>query len=208
MSPFCSVIFLGFCSVLSFGSCFFVFSFWQPPCVCFYVLVGLLHLLGRVALCSRCLVGPSGTASPVREAGGDSDLASACTCLLCDGGVTQQRSSGLCQQVCLGESCPPALTLISDASLPPPVSLVPFELLSWCWSSTWSWCWGWDQVPVHRPFKRNCLGLQPPTHLASICTSSHSQRLGGLTSQPWNPGQAGGPGVGLEPLAPQGDLCS
>ena len=31
------IFFLEFCSVLSFGQCFFV-SFWQPTCVCFYVL--------------------------------------------------------------------------------------------------------------------------------------------------------------------------
>ena len=30
--------FLEFWSVFLFGPCFFVFSFWQPPCVCFYVL--------------------------------------------------------------------------------------------------------------------------------------------------------------------------
>ena len=32
------VLFLGFCSALSFGPCFFVSSIWQPPCVCFCVL--------------------------------------------------------------------------------------------------------------------------------------------------------------------------
>ena len=30
--------FSGVWSVLSFGPCFFISSFWQPPCVCFYVL--------------------------------------------------------------------------------------------------------------------------------------------------------------------------
>ena len=39
--------FLKSCSVLSFGPCFFVSSFWQPPCFCFYVL-------GRAAL-TLCL---------------------------------------------------------------------------------------------------------------------------------------------------------
>ena len=33
-----SSFFLEFSSVLSFGPCFFVSSFWQAPCVCFYVL--------------------------------------------------------------------------------------------------------------------------------------------------------------------------
>ena len=40
-------IFLEFWSVASSGPCFFVSSFWQPPCVCSYVL-------GRVAMTS-CL---------------------------------------------------------------------------------------------------------------------------------------------------------
>ena len=45
---FCLVLFLVFCSFLSFGLCFFVSSIWQPPCVCFCVL-------GRAALtpCKR-----------------------------------------------------------------------------------------------------------------------------------------------------------
>ena len=47
LSPFCLVLFLGFCSVLSFGPYFFVSSIWQPPCVCFCVL-------GRAAL-TPCL---------------------------------------------------------------------------------------------------------------------------------------------------------
>ena len=40
LSPFCLVLFLEFCYALSFGTCFsfFVYSSWQPPCVCFYVL--------------------------------------------------------------------------------------------------------------------------------------------------------------------------
>ena len=50
LSPFCSVLFLEFCSVLSFGPYFFVSSFWQPPCVCFCVL-------GRAAL-TPCLSAP------------------------------------------------------------------------------------------------------------------------------------------------------
>ena len=33
----------------------------------------------------------------------------------------------------LGECCPPALTLMSDTSLPPGMTLVPFKLLCWCW---------------------------------------------------------------------------
>ena len=46
----------------SFGPCCLVSSFWQPPCVCFYVLGGAAMSPGlcRVALCSRCLTGLSG----------------------------------------------------------------------------------------------------------------------------------------------------
>ncbi|KAF6088476.1 hypothetical protein HJG60_008301 [Phyllostomus discolor] len=33
-----SILFSSFSGVLSFAPCFFVSSFWQPPCVCFYVL--------------------------------------------------------------------------------------------------------------------------------------------------------------------------
>ena len=46
---------------------FFVFSFWLLACVCFYVLnrAATSPSLGRVALCIKCPVGPSGTVSPV-----------------------------------------------------------------------------------------------------------------------------------------------
>ena len=37
LSPFHLVLFLGFCSVLTFGPYFFVSSIWQPPlCLCLY----------------------------------------------------------------------------------------------------------------------------------------------------------------------------
>ena len=57
LSPFCLVSFLEFWSVLWFGPCFFVSSFWQPPCVCFYVLgrAAMLPCLSSMAYCSRCL---------------------------------------------------------------------------------------------------------------------------------------------------------
>ena len=71
LSPFCLVLFLKFWSLLSFGPCFFVFSFWQPPCICFHVLAGAATSLGlvRVALYSVCTVGFSDTASPITQAG-------------------------------------------------------------------------------------------------------------------------------------------
>ena len=55
LSPFCLVLFLEFCSVLSLGPCFFFSSFWQPPCVCFYVLgtAALTPCLSSMASCRK-----------------------------------------------------------------------------------------------------------------------------------------------------------
>ena len=66
LPPFFLVLFLELCSVLSFGTCFFVFPFWLPTCVSFYVLnrAAMSSGLSRVALCSRCAIGPSGTVFP------------------------------------------------------------------------------------------------------------------------------------------------
>ena len=65
------VFFLGFCSVLSFGTYFFVLSFWLPPCVCFYALgrAAMHPGFGRTALCSKCLGGCCGTAYLITQAG-------------------------------------------------------------------------------------------------------------------------------------------
>ena len=65
-------LFNRFGSVLSFQTCSLVFSFWQPLCVCFYVVGrGAMHpRLGRVHLSSRCSVGSSGTASLITRAWG------------------------------------------------------------------------------------------------------------------------------------------
>ena len=59
------VIFLEFCPILSLGIYFFIPSFLLPLCVCAYVLnrSALFPSLGRVALCSRCPIGPSGAIS-------------------------------------------------------------------------------------------------------------------------------------------------
>ena len=68
LSQFCLGNFLEFCLVLSFATflccccccCCFI---WLPLCVCFYVLcrASTSPGLGRVALCSRCPIGLSGT---------------------------------------------------------------------------------------------------------------------------------------------------
>ena len=65
-SPFCLVLFLELFSVLSFGTCLFVSTFWQPPCVCFPALGKAVMSpgLSRVNLRSRCPVGPNGSVSP------------------------------------------------------------------------------------------------------------------------------------------------
>ena len=46
----------------------------------------------------------------------------------------QKRYNGHCLQFCMGGSCPPALALMPDTSVPPCVPLVPFKVLPWYWS--------------------------------------------------------------------------
>ena len=50
------------------------------------------------------------------------------------GGRVQKRDNGLCLPFCLGESCPPALTLMLDTLVPPCMPLIPFKVLPWHWS--------------------------------------------------------------------------
>lgn len=56
-------MFLKFCFFLSFGTYFSVFSFPPNFCIYFCVLDGMVSFpdLGAVALCRRCLMGPSTT---------------------------------------------------------------------------------------------------------------------------------------------------
>ena len=51
LTPF----FLDLCSALSYGFCFFVFPYWLPFCVCFYILSKTPKTSGliSIALCSR-----------------------------------------------------------------------------------------------------------------------------------------------------------
>ena len=54
---------------------------------------------------------------------------------LCVGeGEVQKRDNGFCLSFCLGESCPPALTLMLDTLVPPCMPLIPFKVLPWHWS--------------------------------------------------------------------------
>ena len=100
-------------------------------------------------------------------------------------GRAQKRNYDLWQHFRLGKSCPSAVSLMPDNSVPPHMSLMTFNLLLWCWSS--------EEVSpsksVHELFKRNCLGLQKllsPT--ASIPSSFYSQKLWRfifLALEPW-----------------------
>ena len=99
------------------------------------------------------------------------------TCQLCGWlcwGRAQKRNSGLCQYVSLGESCPPALILMSYNSVPPCMSLVSFNLLPPCWSSQGVTL----SKFMHGPFKRNLQGVQQLlSSTASIPAEFYSQKL-------------------------------
>ena len=51
------------------------------------------------------------------------------------GGRVEKRNNGLCSPFCLGESCPPALALMPDTSVPSSMPLVLFKLLPQFWIS-------------------------------------------------------------------------
>ena len=106
------------------------------------------------------------------------------------------KGTGLCQHFCLGESCPPALALMPDTSVPPCI----FLLLSCCYRAgaqrEWvlvSLCGGplrgtaWDSRSLHLTRPQSPLVFTAD----AMGTSPGSGALG------W------GPGVGLGPLAPQ-----
>ena len=71
-----------------------------------------------------------GGVNSVSQVDGVSDM----TCWLCVVRA-QKRNSSLWQHFCLGESCPAALALMPDNSLPPHMSLMLFNLRPRCWSS-------------------------------------------------------------------------
>ena len=118
-------------------------------------------------------------------------------------GRAKKREDGLCPHFCLGESCapppplPPALTLMPDFrelnSVPPRTSVVPYKLLSQCWSSNRAS----PSKCVCGPIKRNCL------EFAATPSGFHCQKLWGLLFPAREP-CTGGTGVGLGPLTPQG----
>ena len=119
------------------------------------------------------------------------------------GGRAQKRNSGLCPQVCLGESCPPALVLMPVSSVPPCMSLMPFKLLCWCWSS--------EGVSLSKSvcgfFERNRLVFQQFLPLTQFMLISVDKSYGDVSSWHWNPG-LGRPVVGLGLLTPKISLLN
>ena len=98
--------------------------------------------------------------------------------------MSQKRSNSLCQNFCLGESCPPALTLMLDNSVPPHMSLMSFNLLLQHWSSEGVS----PSKSVHRPCKRNCLGFQQSVfHSLNPCWFLQLEVME-TSSWHWNPG--------------------
>ena len=98
--------------------------------------------------------------------------------------MAQKRNDGFCPLFCLGQGCPPALTLMPDTSVPSFVPLVPFKLLPWCWSSegvSLSKC-------VYGFFKENCLGLQKFLPLTQSPLVFAARSYGDLSSWHRNPG--------------------
>ena len=99
----------------------------------------------------------------------------------------QKRVNGLCPPFCVGESCPPALALMPDTSVPFRMPLVPFKLLHQCWSS--------EGVILSKSvrgfFKRNRLELLKFLLLTQSPLVFAARSFGDLSSCPWNPGQGG-----------------
>ena len=122
----------------------------------------------------------------------------ALTCLLCQGKV-QKRENCLCLPFCLGESCPPALALVPDTSVPPCIPQLPFKLLPQCQNSEGVSL----HKSLHRSFKRNCLGLQK---FLPLTQSPNSLVFAARSCGDLHPGTAPlgwGLGVGLGLLVPE-----
>ena len=138
-----------------------------------------------------------GEANSVSQVDGFSVMVPACWRLWLCWGRAQKRNNGLCQHFCLGESWPTALVLMPDNSVPPHMSLMPFNLLLPCWSL--------EGVSLSkfmpRPLNRICLRFQQfLSSTASILSGFYSHRLWKpifLALGTWD----GEPSVGLEPLA-------
>ena len=137
-----------------------------------------------------------GGESSVSQTDGGSDTKPSCQFCV---GRAQKKDNGFSQHLSLGESCPPALTLMPDNICSCCVSLIPLELLPQCWIS--------EQESLIKSMC-NCFkksdwdSRSPPSHSATIATCFHSHKSWGflfLAMEPW----AGGPGVRLGPFTPQ-----
>ena len=95
----------------------------------------------------------------------------------------RKRDNGLCLPFCLGESCPPALVLMPNTSVPPCMLLVPFKLLLQCWSS--------EGVSLSKSvcgfFKRNGFGLHKFLPLTQSSLGFTARSNGDLSSWHQNP---------------------
>lgn len=119
-------------------------------------------------------------------------------CWLCAGRAHQRNMVSASTSV-LEKAATAALVLMLDNLVSSCMSLVPFKLLSQPW--------GLEDVrlskSMHRPFTRNCLGLQqPPSSWVSISVVFTTNSYGNFSFCPWNPGM-GGLVWGWD-LAPQG----
>lgn len=116
-------------------------------------------------------------------------MAAACICSLRRGRV-QQRNNVLSQDFYLRESCPLALALNPDNSVPPSKSLVPFKLFQHLSQS----------VSLHVDSLKGAPETLAPSSITQPQYPLVLQGLLFLSLKPWS----GEPGVKLGPLAPPG----
>ena len=106
-------------------------------------------------------------------------------CQLCGsvGGGLRKWSMALCPPFSLEESCPSALTLLLDTSAPPCMPLLPFKLLTQCWSS--------EVISLSKSicgfFKGNCLGFQKFILPTQSPPDFAARSYGDLSFWHWNP---------------------
>ena len=135
--------------------------------------------------------GNQGRANSVSQVDTDTHLPALWSCLR----RAQKRDNGLCLPFCLGESCPPALTLMSDTSGPP----------HWCLSSCYPGAgaqreWVWPSLCVGS-LKGTAWASSSFFHWLNLCWFLQPEIMWTYLprTEPW----AGGPGVGLGLLAPE-----
>ena len=215
LSLFCLVLFLEFCSVLSFGTCFFASSFWQPPCLFLCIRLSCyVSRLGKVALHSRCPVGSSGKGSLITQAG--HPRFRLCPHMGCVHPSVEpwlmlahhvrftpksisckdwlQPPTNLNDQLCRGLSHRAGLTLGGALVL---AESTPWVCHLWRWlvgASTWSevvhevhWLWGLmgDTGPGQLPSLRALPGATQHQLQSSLQMAATCARLGGAQERPY-----------------------